>query len=202
MLPKKVNKANLQVNVRLCKNHVDSPTHITSDTSSADSDFDQVSSDNAWATINFLLHIRRNQKSSTTNSGLADEVLKTTKRLFKEGQIQDCLDDLASGYRMLTDNSAFSSSWPRSGNDYVVTSADMLSPVENMSKNNTLRADYRKIGENENARLCTALAIYGTLPIAITESNHSPPPIIADLVPGHNQIVKFDCSSGSSSIDI
>jgi hypothetical protein len=43
---------------------------------------------------------------------------------------------------------------------------------------------------------------YGTLSIAMTASNDSPPPIIANLVSGHKQIVKFDCSSGRSSIDI
>jgi hypothetical protein len=37
----------------------------------------------------------------------------------------------------------------------------------------------------------------------MTESNNSPPPIITDLVPGHNQIVEFefDRLSGSSSVD-
>jgi hypothetical protein len=46
------------------------------------------------------------------------------------------------------------------------------------------------------------LALYGILSVATTSSKDSPPPIIADLVPGHNQIVEFDSSSGSSSIDI
>ena len=50
---------------------------------------------------------------------------------------------------MLNDNLAFLCSWPRSGDDYVVTSADMLSSVENMSKNSTPRADYQNIGGND-----------------------------------------------------
>jgi hypothetical protein len=36
----------------------------------------------------------------------------------------------------------------------------------------------------------------------MTSTKDSPPPIIADLVPGHNQIFEFDCSSGSLLIDI
>jgi hypothetical protein len=37
--------------------------------------------------------------------------------------------------------------------------------------------------------------------IALTGSKDSPPPLIADVVAGHNQLVDFDSSSGSTSID-
>ena len=71
-----------------------------------------------------------------------------------------------------------------------------------MSKILTLRAGYRKYGESEDTRLCTTLALYGVLSVAMTSSQDSPPPIIADLIPSHNHTVEFDRSSGSSSIDI
>jgi hypothetical protein len=57
------------------------------------------------------------------------------------------------------------------------------------------------LGETEGTRLCATLALSGILSVAMTESNNSPQPIIADLVPGHKQIVEFDNSSGRSLID-
>ena len=47
----------------------------------------------------------------------------------------------------------------------------------------------------------TTYAFFCLLSIAMTGSKDSPPPIIADLVPRHNQIVELNRSSGSTSID-
>jgi hypothetical protein len=49
--------------------------------------------------------------------------------------------------------------------------------------------------------VCTTLALCGLMAIALTGKKDSPPPIIADVVAGHNQLVDFDRSSGSTSID-
>jgi hypothetical protein len=70
-----------------------------------------------------------------------------------------------------------------------------------MSKTLTLRVGHRKYGDGDTC-LCTTLALFGVLSVAMTSTKDSPPPIIADLVPGHNQIFEFDCSSGSLLIDI
>ena len=79
-------------------------------------------------------------------SKLADTLLEDANGMFERGQIKICLDDPVSGHWMTTDNSALVSSWPRSGNDHVVKSADLLSPVENMSKISTLRAGNQSMG--------------------------------------------------------
>ena len=47
---------------------------------------------------------------------------------------------------------------------------------------------HRKYGESEDTHLCTTLALYGILSVATTSSKDSPPPIIADLVPGHTKL--------------
>jgi hypothetical protein len=146
-----------------------------------------------WNNQSFTSH-QKLPKTLPKTLSLADMMLEDALRLFLHGRIKVSLNDPASGHQMISHNSAHFSSWPRSGNDYVISSADLLSPVDNMSKILTLRAGYQKYGESENTRCI--------LSVAMTSSKDSPPPIITDLAPGHNQIVEFDCSSGSSSIDI
>ena len=186
----------------LCKNYVGAPTHIPSDTSSPESLNDVELSDYDRTTINLLLRIRGSPTTLPKNLDLADTILNEAKGLFKQGQVKVCLSDPASGHYINTDNSAILSSWPRSGNNHVVSSADLLFPVENMSIILTLRARHRKYGDGDTCMWCTTLARFGVLSIAMTSTKDSSSPIIPDLLPGHNQIVKFDGSSGSTSIDV
>jgi hypothetical protein len=44
-------------------------------------------------------------------------------------------------------------------------------------------------------------AFMGVLSVALTADAKSAPPLIADLVPGHNQTIEFDKMSGSTGID-
>jgi hypothetical protein len=140
-----------------------------------------------------------NQRLISANPDLAEEISGTARRLFEEGQIKVCLDDPGCGYRMTTVDSTLFSSWPRSENINVRTTPGELSAVKNMSKESILRAGLRK--HEDGIRVCTTLALFGSIAIALSDNPESAPPIIADLVPGHKQTVEFDQNSGSTSID-
>ena len=77
--------------------------------------------------------------------------------------------------------------------------SDEVRPVANMSKDQILRAGLRT--EGERTRLCMTYAFMGVLSVALTADAKSAPPLIADLVPGHNQTKEFDKKSGSTGID-
>jgi hypothetical protein len=68
-----------------------------------------------------------------------------------------------------------------------------------MSKDQILRAGLRT--EGERTRLCMTYAFLGVLSVAMTANANSAPPLIADLVPGHNQMKEFDKKLGSTEID-
>jgi hypothetical protein len=70
-----------------------------------------------------------------------------------------------------------------------------------MSKDCILRVGLLKHGKKDRIRLCTTSALFGSIAIALTDNPDSAPPIMADLVPGHNQTVEFDKNSGSTSIN-
>ncbi len=91
------------------------------------------------------------------------------------------------------------STWPRANNDHVVASSDGVRPVANISKNQILRAGLRT--EGERTRFCMTYAFLGELSVAMTADAKSAPPLIADLVRGHNQTKEFDKKSGSTGID-
>ena len=44
-------------------------------------------------------------------------------------------------------------------------------------------------------------ALLGVLSVALTDDAKSAPPLIVDLVPGHNQTKEFDKKLGSTGID-
>ena len=71
--------------------------------------------------------------------------------------------------------------------------------MANMTKDQILRAGLRT--EGERTRLCMTYAFMGVLSVALTADAKSAPPLIADLVPGHNQTIEFDKMSGSTCID-
>ena len=55
--------------------------------------------------------------------------------------------------------------------------------------------------EGERTKVCMTYAFLGLLSLALTADAESAPPLIADLVPGHNQMKEFDQKSGSTGID-
>ena len=187
-LPSDQYENKVQSKLDMSKNQVGIPSHIPLCSISPESNNDdEPSVCDRTMMIDTLRRIQRApQFIISSNPELADHLLKGATRMFKRGQIKVCLNDPASGHRMDTVAIALLNSWVRSGNIHVVDSDDLLSAVEDMSKIMTLR---------------TSLALSGLIAIALTGSKDLPPPLIADVVAGHNQLVDFDRSSGSTSID-
>ena len=71
--------------------------------------------------------------------------------------------------------------------------------MANMSKDQILCAGHRT--EGEISRLCMTYAFLGVLSVALTADAKLAPPLIADLVLGHNQMKEFVSKSGSTRID-
>jgi hypothetical protein len=138
-------------------------------------------------------------KTIPANLELANKLVVIAKKLLKTKTIKVVLDDAGYSYRLPTNNSVLFSSWPRANNDHLVTSSDGVRPVTNMSKDQILRAGIRT--EGERTRLCMTYAFLGVLSVAMTADAKSAPPLITDLVPGHNQTIKFDKKPGSTGID-
>ena len=138
-------------------------------------------------------------KTIPANPELANKLVVIAKKLLETKTIKVVLDDAGYSYRLPTNDSALFSSWPRADNDHVVTSSDEVRPVANMTKDQILRAGLRT--EGERTRLCMTYAFMGVLSVALTADAKSAPPLIADLVPGHNQTIEFDKMSGSTCID-
>jgi hypothetical protein len=124
-------------------------------------------------------------KTIPANPELANKLEVIAKKLLETNSIKVVLDDAGYSYRLPTNDSALFSSWPRADNDHVVTSSDEVRPVVNMTKDQILRAGLRT--EGERTRLCMTYAFMGVLSVALTADARSVPPLIADLVPGHNQ---------------
>jgi hypothetical protein len=178
-------KYKVQSKLDVSKNQVGIPTRIPSHSSSPES-FNDVEPSVCDRTM--MIHTLRciqnaAQRIIRSNPKLADSLQKDAKGMFKRGQIKVCLNDPASGHRMDTVAIALLNSWVRSENIHVVDSDDLLSAAENMSK------------------IMTLLALCGLMAIVLTGKNDLSPQIIADVVAGHNQLVDFDRSSGSTSID-
>jgi hypothetical protein len=129
------------------------------------------------------------QQLMSANPGLANKISNITRRLFKEGQIKVCLDDSGCGYWMIKENLALFSSWLCSEIINVITSPGELSAVKNMSKDCILCAVLQKHGKKDRIRLCTTLALFGSIAIALSDNLYSAPLIIADIMPSHNQTV-------------
>jgi hypothetical protein len=138
-------------------------------------------------------------KTIPANPELANKLVVIAKKLLETNTIKVVLDDAGYSYRLPTNDSALFSSWPRADNDHVVASSDEVRPVANMTKDKILRAGLRT--EGERTRLCMTYAFMGVLSVALTADAKSAPPLIADLVPGHNQTIEFDKMSGSTGID-
>ncbi len=133
------------------------------------------------------------------NPELANKLVVIAKKWFKTNTIKVVLDDAGYSYRLPTNDRGLFSSWPCANNEHVVTSSDEVRPVVNMTKDQILRAGLRT--EGEKIRLCMACALLGVLSVALTADAKSAPPLIADLVPRHNQTKEFDKKSGSTAID-
>ena len=71
--------------------------------------------------------------------------------------------------------------------------------MADMSKIQMLRAGLWT--EGEITRDCLTTAFLGLLVVALTTDAKSAPPLIVDLVPGHNQTKEFDKKLGSTGID-
>ncbi len=69
----------------------------------------------------------------------------------------------------------------------------------NMTKVQILCAGLRT--EGGRTRVCMTYAFLGLLVVTLTANAKSAPPLITDLVPGHNQMKEFDKKSGSTGID-
>ena len=133
------------------------------------------------------------------NPELANKLIDIARKLIKNKTIKVVLDDSGYGCRLPTNDLALFSSWPRANNDHVVTTSNEVTPVANISKNQILRAGLRT--EGERTSVCLTYAFLGLMSIALTVDSKSAPPLIADLVPGHNQTVEFNKTSGSTQID-
>jgi len=138
-------------------------------------------------------------KRIPANPELVNKLVVIAKKLLETNTIKVVLDDTGYSYRIPTNDSALFSSWPRADNDHVVISSDEVRPVVNMTKDKILRAGLRT--EGERTRLCMTYAFMGVLSVALTADAKSAPPLIADLVPGHNQKIEFDKMLGSTRID-
>ena len=138
-------------------------------------------------------------KTIPANPELANKLVVIAKKLFKTNTVKVILDDAGYSYRLPTNNSAVFSTWSHANNDHVVTSSDEVRPVANMTKDQILRAGLRT--EGKRIRVCMTYAVLGVLSVALTADAKSAPPLIADLVPGHNQTIEFDKMSGSTGID-
>ena len=138
-------------------------------------------------------------KTIPANPELANQLVVIAKKLFKTNTIKVVLDDAGYSHRLPTNDSALFSSWPRADNDHVVTSSDEVRPVVNMTKDQILRAGLRT--EGTRTRVCVTYAFLGVLTVALTADAKSAPPLIADLVPGHNQTKEFDKKLDSTRID-
>jgi hypothetical protein len=138
-------------------------------------------------------------KTIPANPELANKLVVIAKKLLETNTIKVVLDDAGYSYRLSTNDSALSSSWPHADNDHAVTSSDEVRPVANMTKDKILRAGLRR--EGERRRYCMTYAFLGVLSVALTADAKSAPPLIADLVLGHNQTKEFDKKSGSTGID-
>ena len=138
-------------------------------------------------------------KTIPANPELVNKLVVIAKKLLETNTIKVVLDDTGYSYRIPTNDSALFSSWPRADNDHVVISSDEVRPVVNMTKDQILRAGLRT--EGERRRYCMTYAFLGVLSVALTADAKSAPPLIVDLVPGHNQTKEFDKKSGSTGID-
>ena len=72
-------------------------------------------------------------------------------------------DDVGSPFRLDTSDEAFVTSWTRPSNDIMVTEADRLVPIENMSTSQVLRAGYRSDLPNGQTRLCLSYLVAGLI---------------------------------------
>jgi hypothetical protein len=138
-------------------------------------------------------------KTIPANPELANKLVVIAKKLLETNTIKVVLDDAGYSHRLITSDSALFSSWPRADNDHVVTSSDEVRPVVNMTKDQILRAGLRT--EGTRTRVCVTYAFLGMLSVALTADAKLASPLIADLVPRHNQTKEFDMKSGSTGID-
>ncbi len=71
--------------------------------------------------------------------------------------------------------------------------------MANMTNNQIICAGLRT--DESKTRVCMTYAFLGVLSVAMTADAESTPPMVADLVPGHNQTKEFDKNLGSTLIN-
>ncbi len=125
-------------------------------------------------------------------------MIVVSKKLLTNKTIKIVLDDAGYSSRIPTEFRTVQH-LPSVMNDHVVTSSDGVQPVANMTKDQILRAGLQT--EGTRTRVCMTYAFWGLIAITMTADANSAPPIVADLVPVHNQTIEFDKKSGSTQID-
>ncbi len=133
------------------------------------------------------------------NLGHANKITVVSKNLLKKEKIKVVLSDAAYSSRIPTDHRALFSPWPRANNDVVIFSSDEVQSLANMTNNQIIRACLRT--DESKMRVCMTYDFLGVLSVAMTADAKSAPPMVADLVPGHNQTKEFDKNLGSTLIN-
>ena len=126
------------------------------------------------------------------NTTFADQQVDIAKLLMTQRKINTAQDDVGSPFRIDTLDVAFVSSWPRPSNEYMVSNVSEMKVVD-MSRNQVLRAGYRRDCPNGPMRVCLSYLIAGMFASAFTDGKRSP--LIVDSIPVINR------KKGSTSDD-